>query len=183
MDLHSLKPTGKRKMRKRVGRGNGNNWGRTCGRGEKGQMSRSGANHRPHFEGGQIPLIRRLPKYGFTSRNHRLFAVVNVTALEKHFEAGDEVNFLVLAQKGMIIGKLDHGLKILGQGDLTKALNVTAHAFSATAKAKIEAAGGTCTEGLPNAPVQEATVPVDEQPATPAEDAPAPAEPTADAQE
>ncbi|OVE82560.1 50S ribosomal protein L15 [bacterium M21] len=147
MKLHSLSRTTKRKARKRVGRGNGNNWGRTCGRGEKGQMSRSGATHRPCFEGGQIPLIRRLPKRGFTNPNHKYFTLVNVRSLEDNFENGEDVNVDVLAAKHMITHKLGAGLKILGSGELTKKLNVTACAFSESAKAKIEAAGGTCTIG------------------------------------
>ena len=167
MKLHTLKNKVKRQARKRVGRGNGNNWGRTCGRGEKGQKSRAGAKSRPYFEGGQIPLIRRLPKRGFTSRNHKLFAIVNVGAIEQRFEAGAEVDLVALAQKGML-GKLRAGLKILGQGELSKALKVTAHAFSATAKAKIDAAGGSCTIGIPGPAPDQPDRPAPDQPDKPA---------------
>ena len=154
MNLHTLKNSNPRQARKRVGRGNGNNWGRTCGRGEKGQKSRSGSTIRPHFEGGQIPLFRRLPKRGFKSRNHKLFAIVNVSALEEHFESGDDVNVMTLAQK-TLISKIGAGLKILGNGELTKKLTVVADAFTGSARKKIEAAGGSCTVGTVDAPVVE----------------------------
>lgn len=145
MKLHSLNSPFKRKVRKRVGRGHGNNWGRTAGRGEKGQLSRSGATHRPHFEGGQITYFRRMPKKGFKSRNHKLFTVINVDMLERHFAAGDLVDVEALARKGLIGAKLDDaGLKILGSGEISKSLTVKAHAFSGSAQSKIEAAGGTC---------------------------------------
>ena len=126
-----------------MGRGNGNNWGRTCGRGEKGQLSRSGATRRPHFEGGQIPLFRRLPKRGFKSRSHKNYVLMNVDELEAAFEAGDTVNVETLAAKGLINKRLDDGLKVLGNGEISKALTVQAHASSASAKEKIEKAGGT----------------------------------------
>ncbi len=157
MNLHSLTNKAGRKNRKRVGRGNGNNWGRTCGRGEKGQMSRSGAKHRPYFEGGQIPLIRRLPKRGFKSIAHKEYSLVNVGDLERNFESGEEVNTDILLQKAMI-SKIRCGLKVLGSGELTKSLTVTAAKFSEAAKAKIEAAGGTCiieTDSKPEAPKAE----------------------------
>jgi large subunit ribosomal protein L15 len=154
MKLHELKNSNTRQARKRVGRGNGNNWGRTCGRGEKGQKSRSGSTIRPHFEGGQIPLFRRLPKRGFKSRNHKLFAIVNIRNLEATFESGDEVNTITLAQK-TLISKLGAGLKILGDGELTKKLTVVADAFTGSARQKIEAAGGTCTVGSTDAPAVE----------------------------
>ena len=144
MELNNLKRTEKRQARKRVGRGNGNNWGRTCGRGEKGQKSRSGFTSRPHFEGGQIPLIRRIPKRGFKSRAHKDFALINVCDLEKHFNAGDTVDFDALFEK-RLVNSLKSGLKILGTGELSKALTVSAHAFSATAQSKIEGAGGSIT--------------------------------------
>ena len=142
MNLHSLS-SAPRKARKRVGRGNGNNWGRTCGRGEKGQKSRSGSTIRPHFEGGQIPLIRRLPKRGFNNPDHKLFAVVNLFQLDKHFEAGAVVDGEALRQAGLV-NKVQAGIKILADDELSKALTVKADAFSAAAKAKIEAAGGSC---------------------------------------
>ena len=143
MRLHTLKSTVPRKNRKRVGRGNGNNWGRTCGRGEKGQMSRSGANHRPYFEGGQIPLLRRIPKRGFNNPNHKLYAVVNVGLLEGLFESGDTIDLAALQAKGLV-KKVGAGLKVLGEGELSKSLTVRANRFSAAATAKVEAAGGTC---------------------------------------
>ena len=143
MELNSLKGSSvKRQPRKRVGRGKGNNWGRTCGRGEKGQKSRSGYSRKSHFEGGQIPLIRRIPKKGFKSRAHKSFALVNIVDLEKHFEAGDTVTFEALFEK-RLVSALKSGLKILGTGDLSKSLTVKAHAFSETAKNKIESAGGS----------------------------------------
>ena len=144
MKLHELKPTlGSKKRRIRVGRGDGSGKGGTCGRGEKGQMSRSGASHRPYFEGGQITFFRRLPKRGFKSLNHVEYNLVNVDALEANFEANDVVDLTVLREKGFVReNKLS--LKVLGQGEISKALTVRAAKFSATAKAKIEAAGGTC---------------------------------------
>ncbi len=144
MKLHDLHNTVKRPARKRVGRGDASGQGRTAGRGEKGAAARSGFAWRPHYEGGQMPLFRRMPKRGFTNPNHQEFTVVNVGALEKHFEAGAEVSATVLGTKGLI-GRLESaGLKILGDGALTKAVNVKAQKFSATARQKIEAAGGTC---------------------------------------
>jgi large subunit ribosomal protein L15 len=181
MNLNSLKTSAQQKARKRVGRGNGNNWGRTCGRGEKGQMSRSGANHRPYFEGGQIPLIRRLPKRGFTNPNHKNYTLVNVCELNRKFESGEEVNVLSLAKKAMI-SKIEFGLKILGSGELTKKLTVTADAFSESAKAKIEAAGGTWhIAGDDNAADAEEAPAVVEGKAAPVEEAEAAAPETADA--
>lgn len=143
MKLHELSNTVSRPARKRVGRGNGNNWGRTCGRGDKGQMSRSGAKRRPHFEGGQIPFFRRLPKRGFNHPSHKVYAIINVAALNDTFESGEVVDVESLGRRGML-GNLHSGLKILGDGDVNKPLTVRAHRFSAAAKAKIEEAGGTC---------------------------------------
>ena len=144
MKLHELKPnTGAVKRRKRVGRGDGSGLGGTCGRGEKGQMSRSGASHRPYFEGGQITFFRRLPKRGFKSLNHVEYNLVNVDALEATFEANDVVDLNVLREK-CLIRENKLSLKILGKGEISKALTVRAAKFSASAKAKIEAAGGTC---------------------------------------
>ena len=132
------------KNRKRVGRGDSSGLGRTCGRGEKGQKSRSGSTIRPHFEGGQIPLFRRLPHIqGFKARNHKLWTVVNIADLEKHFEAGDSVTIEALQAKGVVSG-LEYGLKILANGETSKKLTVQANAFSKSAQSKIEAAGGTC---------------------------------------
>ena len=143
MKLHELSNTVPRQKRKRVGRGDGNNWGRTAGRGEKGQLSRTGAVCRPYFEGGQIPLFRRLPKKGFNNPNHKLFGVVNLGTLQDRFEDGDTVCPTAVTEKG-IISSLGAGLKVLGSGTLSHKLTVKAHAFSASARAAIEAAGGTC---------------------------------------
>ncbi|MCF6174971.1 MAG: 50S ribosomal protein L15 [Victivallaceae bacterium] len=144
MKLHDLHPTeGSRHVRKRVGRGDSSGLGHTAGRGQNGQMSRSGASHRPYFEGGQIPLFRRLPKRGFNSPNHKIFNLVNLKDIEVNFEAGAVIDETVLREKALI-GKHSHQLKILADGEITKVITVKAHKFSAAAKAKIEAAGGTC---------------------------------------
>jgi len=144
MKLHSLSTTeGSTKSRKRVGRGDGSGYGRTAGRGEKGQKSRTGSVIRPHFEGGQIPLFRRLPKRGFTSRNHKNFNLINVSTLESLCDAGAVVTLEALREIG-IIGKNHLPLKVLGNGEITKSLTVKAEKFSAAAKEKIEKAGGTC---------------------------------------
>lgn len=141
MKLHELKPAeGSRKKRKRVGRGTSSGWGKTAGRGHKGQKARSGGGVRPGFEGGQNPLYRRLPKRGFTNPNRKEFAVVNLDALNR-FEANTEVTPEVLLETG-VISSLKDGVKILGNGELTVALNVKANKFSQTAVEKIEAAGG-----------------------------------------
>jgi len=145
MRLHELQNTFERKNRKRVGRGDGSGHGRTAGRGDKGQGARAGSKRRLHFEGGQIPLFRRLPKRGFNNPNHITFTVVNVRYLEENFSAGDEVNKAVLKGRGLL-SKLDTPLKILGDGELTKSLTVSAEKFSGSARTKIEAAGGTCQE-------------------------------------
>ncbi|HJO95886.1 MAG TPA: 50S ribosomal protein L15 [Victivallales bacterium] len=144
MKLHTLKNTaGAKHRRKRVGRGDGSNWGRTAGRGEKGQSSRSGSSRRLHFEGGQIPLFRRLPKRGFKSRNHKDYTVINLAELEKAFNANDSIDAQVLLEK-KLVPKIKFGLKILGSGNITKPLTIKADMFSATAKEKIEAVGGKC---------------------------------------
>ena len=141
MKLHELSPApGSVKKAFRKGRGKGSGNGTTAGRGQKGQWSRSGGGVRVGFEGGQMPLARRLPKRGF----HNIFAkpleAVNVSVLEK-FEDGDVVNAQALLEKG-ILSKCEYGVKILGNGEITKKLTVQASAFSASAKEKIEAAGG-----------------------------------------
>ena len=144
MKLHTLtKSEGSTHRRRRVGRGDSSGWGRTCGRGEKGQMSRSGAVRRPFFEGGQIPLFRRIPKRGFTSLNHKDFNIVNLAILEELFDASAAIDSDILKAKG-IIGDKDLPLKVLANGDVTKSFNIKANKFSASAKSKIEAAGGTC---------------------------------------
>lgn len=145
MKLHELYNTVPRQARKRVGRGDGSGHGRTAGRGDKGAGARSGHTRRPHFEGGQIPLIRRLPKRGFKNPNHLEYNVVNLAILEENFDAGSTVDRDELLKRGLL-NKNTRPLKILGDGELTKSLNVTADKFSATAKERIEAVGGTCTE-------------------------------------
>lgn len=148
MKLHELQNTFNRQARKRVGRGDGSGHGRTAGRGDKGAGARAGAKRRPYFEGGQIPLIRRLPKPGFSHATHVEFEVVNLDILEKNFEAGQEVTRETLLEKGLL-SKAGLPLKILSNGEVTKALKVTADKFSAQARAKLEAAGGTVTQLMP----------------------------------
>ena len=143
MNLHSLKNSpGARKTRKRLGRGAASGLGKTSGRGHKGQYARSGHKHKPGFEGGQMRLIRRLPKRGFTNISRRVLTPVNLAQLEI-FDDGVEVTPDILKARGMAKGVKD-GIKILGDGVLTKKLTVKAHAFSVSAKAKIEAVGGAC---------------------------------------
>jgi large subunit ribosomal protein L15 len=133
---------GSKQKPKRVGRGEGSGNGKTCGRGHKGFQSRSGSTKRLGDEGGQMPLLQRLPKRGFTPLQRREFAVVNVGGLER-FEAGATVDPETLRSTRLARRK-DLPVKILAQGDLSKSLTVRAHAFSAGARKKIEAAGGTC---------------------------------------
>ena len=143
MDLSSSKPNeGAVKNNFRVGRGHGSGNGKTSGKGQKGQKSRSGGSPRPGFEGGQMPLYRRIPKRGFTNYNHLDIVGINVSALDA-FNDGDEVTVESLIIKGIIKNPQD-GVKILGNGEITKKLNVKMSAFSDKAKEKIEAAGGTC---------------------------------------
>lgn len=145
MKLHTLKTTpGSRKARLRVGRGDGSGQGGTAGRGHKGQKSRSGAAIRLHFEGGQTPTFRRLPKVGFKRPYVKtIFNVVNVGMIDKFFEAGEAADETTMRLKG-ILGKAKAPLKILANGEITKAIKVKANYFSEAAKAKIEQAGGTC---------------------------------------
>ena len=141
MKLHEISPApGSNQEPKRKGRGIGSGNGKTAGRGHKGQWARSGGGVRPGFEGGQMPLARRLPKRGFNNIFAKPLEAINVSALEK-FEDGAEVTAEALLEKG-ILSKCQYGVKILGNGDLTKKLTVRANAFSASAKAKIEKAGG-----------------------------------------
>jgi len=141
MKLDELKPPpGSNRKRKRVGRGDGSGHGKTSCRGHKGQGSRSGGNIAPGFEGGQMPLQRRVPKRGFRNPFKIEVAVINLQQLEL-FDAGSEVSPAVLADKGLVRGR-DREIKILGAGTLSKALTVKAHGFSAKAKEQIEAAGG-----------------------------------------
>ena len=142
MKLHELSPNpGSRQRRKRVGRGDSSGLGKTAGRGEKGQKSRTGSSIRPFFEGGQIPLFRRLPKRGFNSPDHIEYTLVNLNILEDNFAAGDVVDAESLRAKNLL-GKTERMIKILANGEITKALTVKADKFSAAAKAKIEAVGG-----------------------------------------
>lgn len=144
MRLHDLKPNpGAKHRRKRLGCGESSGHGKTSGKGHKGQKARSGGSIRPGFEGGQMPLFRRLPKRGFNNAAFKkLFGVVNLDDLEKRFEAGDAINEKLLRGAGLVRGKLD-GIKILGRGELTKAFHIEADAISEAAKEKIEKAGGT----------------------------------------
>ena len=131
----------KRKKRKRLGRGLGSGHGKTCGRGHKGQGSRAGWSVHPTFEGGQMPLVRRIPKRGFNNRWAETVAVVNLADLEKLFDDGAEVNPQAIRELNLAKGRYDV-LKVLGNGQLTKKLNVSAHRFSRSAAEKIRAAGG-----------------------------------------
>jgi large subunit ribosomal protein L15 len=141
MKLHELSPApGSAKAAWRKGRGPGSGNGKTAGKGHKGQNARSGGGVRPGFEGGQLPLYRKLPKRGFKNRFAVNYAIVNVETLNK-FEDGAVVNLEALIAAGIISKPLD-GLKVLGNGEITKKLTVEASVFSATAKEKIEAAGG-----------------------------------------
>ncbi|MBX3746440.1 MAG: 50S ribosomal protein L15 [Verrucomicrobiae bacterium] len=144
MRLHTLKNRpGARTRAKRIGHGESSGSGKTSGRGGKGQTARSGGSLRIGFEGGQMPLIRRLPKRGFNNARHRTeYLPVNVSALSR-FDAGSVVDEKAIRGAGLADGKAD-GIKVLGNGELDRRLVVHAHAFSASAKAKIEAAGGEC---------------------------------------
>ena len=142
MKLHDLKPTeGSRHRRRRVGRGESSGLGKTCGKGHKGQKSRSGASIRPSFEGGQMPLARRLPKKGFNNAQFKTnFAIVNVSDLEEKFSDGDDVNEESLRACGLVKGVCD-AIKVLGSGDLSKKLTVTADKLSATARENVDDTG------------------------------------------
>ena len=142
MKLHELKAVeGSTKKRKRLGQGQGSGNGKTAGRGEKGQNARSGGGVRPGFEGGQLPLFRRLSKRGFNNYRFRtVYSVVNVSDLNR-FEDGKIIDVATLKEAGLINKELD-GVKILGSGELTKKLTVRANAFTKSAKAKIENVGG-----------------------------------------
>jgi large subunit ribosomal protein L15 len=144
MELHNLHPApGAKRPRKRVGRGPGSGNGKTAGRGHKGQKSRSGYSRRYGFEGGQMPLVRRIPKRGFTNIFRVEFQVVNLRDLERIFSDGDTVSPEVLVEKGLARGG-KRLIKVLADGDLTKKLIVQAHKFSGAARAGIEKAGGSC---------------------------------------
>ena len=145
MELNNLKPAiGSTKNRKRIGRGTGSGHGKTATKGHKGQKARSGGNVEPGFEGGQMPMQRRLPKRGFNPLSRKEYVLVNLGQLEV-FEAGSCVDIEALL-KSSLIGKVRDGVKVLANGELTKALTVKAHKFSAAAREKIVAAGGTAEE-------------------------------------
>ena len=144
MELSKLSPAegSKHSQNFRRGRGHGSGNGKTAGKGHKGQKARSGAP-RIGFEGGQMPLFRRIPKRGFTDPNSKVITGINVSVLEDRYNAGDEVTLENLLEK-RIIRKVNDGVKILGNGELTTKLTVKVNAFSESAKEKIEAVGGTC---------------------------------------
>lgn len=142
MRIDTLSPApGATKAAKRLGRGIGSGLGKTSGKGHKGQWARSGGGVRPGFEGGQLPLYRKLPKRGFKNRFATHYAIINVCDLNR-FNDGETVDLAALVAAGMISKELD-GLKVLGNGEITKKITVKASVFSASAKEKIEAAGGT----------------------------------------
>ena len=144
MELNDLKPArGAKRGRRRVGRGPGSGFGKTAGRGHKGQKSRSGYSRRYGFEGGQMPLARRIPKRGFFNRFRIEFQVVNLRDLERVFDNGDTASLEMMALKGLV-NKGSKPVKILGTGELTKKLTVEAHKFSNTAQTSIEKIGGAC---------------------------------------
>lgn len=142
MKLHQLNPAkGATKSRKRIGRGVGSGWGKTAGRGNKGQNCRSGGGVRPGYEGGQMPIHRRLPKRGFTNLFRKEIAVINIRDLAR-FESGSVVDEASLIRSGLVKGQRD-GVKLLGQGDISIPLTVKINAISRSAQEKIEAAGGS----------------------------------------
>ncbi len=145
MKLHELAPAeGSKKSAIRVGRGNGSGCGKTSGRGQKGQGARSGGGVRPGFEGGQMPITRRIPKRGFKNIFAKVYTTINVEDLEV-FDEGSVITAQMLKEAGFI-SKIGDGIKILGRGELSKKLTVKAVKFTASAKEKIEAAGGTAEE-------------------------------------
>ena len=152
MCLHDLKPRpGAKHRTKRLGQGESSGHGKTSGRGGKGQTARSGSSIRIGFEGGQMPLIRRIPKRGFNNARHTTrYIPVNLESLNR-FNDGTRVDFDALRKAGLANGAAA-GVKILGNGELTRKLTVNAHAFSASAKAKIEGKGGSCEVIIPNKP-------------------------------
>lgn len=146
LGLNNLKPAkGSTHKKKRVGRGPGSGLGKTAGRGHKGQKSRSGYSSRPGFEGGQMPLQRRLPKRGFTNIFKKEWIEISLAKIEASFNAGDEITPDILHSRGLI-KKAKHDLVILGNGDVSKAFKISAHRFTKTAKDKIEKAGGAATQ-------------------------------------
>ncbi len=145
MEMNSLKPAiGSTKNRKRIGRGTGSGHGKTATKGHKGQKARSGGSVKPGFEGGQMPMQRRLPKRGFNPLSRKAYSVVNLGQLDV-FEAGSCVDIEAMLKSG-IISRVQDGVKVLATGELSKAITVKAHKFSATAREKIVSAGGTAEE-------------------------------------
>jgi large subunit ribosomal protein L15 len=157
MRLHDLKPRpGAKHRRKRLGQGESSGHGKTSGRGGKGQTARSGSSIRIGFEGGQMPLIRRIPKRGFNNARHTTrYIPVNLESLNQ-FSDGARVDFETLRKAGLANGKAE-GVKILGTGELTRKLTVSAHAFSASARAKIEGKGGACEVIAPKKMTEKAS--------------------------
>jgi large subunit ribosomal protein L15 len=155
MRLHTLKPrAGSRHRRKRLGQGESSGHGKTSGRGGKGQSARSGSSIRIGFEGGQMPLIRRIPKRGFNNARHAIrYVAVNLESLNR-FDAGSVVDIEGLRKAGLASGPVKR-IKILGDGELKQKLTVRAHAFSAAARTKIEGLGGTCEVVAQAAPAKE----------------------------
>ena len=142
MKLHELSPVeGSKKSAKRIGRGHGSGWGKTAGKGHKGQKARSGGSIRPGFEGGQMPLQRRVPKRGFNNIFRKKIVALNINQLDAKFDNGAVVDAEALKNAGLVKNSFD-GIKILGNGELTKSLTVKVDAFSESAKKAIEEAGG-----------------------------------------
>ena len=182
MRLHDIKPNpGAKHRRKRLGSGESSGLGKTCGRGHKGQKSRSGGGPRSTFEGGQMPLYRRLPKRGFNNKRFKkIYAVVNVGLLEDSFDEGALINDQSLREQGIVKGKYD-GIKILGVGEVSKKFKLSVNKVSDSAKEKIEKAGGSIELSIKSEePVAEK--PVAEKPAAeePAAEEPAAEEPAAE---
>jgi len=187
MRLHDIKPNpGAKHRRKRLGSGESSGLGKTCGRGHKGQKSRSGGGPRSTFEGGQMPLYRRLPKRGFNNKRFKkIYAVVNVGLLEDSFDEGSLINDQSLREQGIVKGKYD-GIKILGVGEVSKKFKLSVNKVSDSAKEKIEKAGGSIELSIKSEePVAEKPVaekPVAEKPVAekPAAEEPAAEEPAAE---
>ena len=146
LSLNNLHPAkGSTHKKKRIGRGPGSGTGKTAGKGHKGQKSRSGYSHKIGFEGGQMPLQRRLPKRGFTNIFKKEWIEISLAKIEENFKAGETVTPEILHERGLI-KKAKHDLVVLGTGELQKSLNISAHRFTKTAKDKIEKAGGSATK-------------------------------------
>ena len=147
MMIHEItEQAGKNRKRKRIGRGQGSGWGKQAGRGHKGAGSRAGFSRRASYEGGQLPWFQRYPKRGFSNADFRKnYHVVNLKVLEERFESGDTIDVAVLATR-RVVRDTNLPLKVLGEGELTKKFQITAAKFSASARKKIEEAGGTATD-------------------------------------